>query len=185
MTWIVVAIVVLLLVGVGATGSIRLRRTDTEALRALGGIDEQLTRRADLIPDLVNAVKVHATLERAVFDEVTAARADAAAAADGGTIDQKSTAQVRLDNAVVDVLAVAEAYRELRASVGFQELHAELSATRSRLSLARQDYNDAVARLNAQVTTIPWQFLADLTRVAAREHYPAPAGRGTPPHITV
>lgn len=182
--WIVIVVVVVVLIGFAVMGFNKLRKADIGAQEALGGIDVQLTRRADLIPNLVNTVKGYATHERAVFDEVTAARAGAAQAAKGGTVEEKSAAQGRLDKAVIDVLAVAEAYPDLKATANFQQLQTELSDTENKLSFARQYYNDAVAKLNTLVKTIPWLLFTGIASVGAREFYDAPAGQEAPPQVS-
>src|SRR5689334_6567753 len=94
------------LIGFGVTGFTKLRVLGVASLEALGGIDVQLTRRADLIPNLVNTVKGYAQHEKGVFEEVTRARAGVQAATQGGSVDEKAQAQARLDKAIVDVLAV-------------------------------------------------------------------------------
>lgn len=184
MIWIIIAVVVIVLIGFTVLGFNKLRTADIGAQEALGGIDVQLTRRADLIPNLVSTVKGYATHERAVFDEVTAARAGAAQAAKAGTVQEKSAAEARLDKAVIDVLAVAEAYPDLKASTNFQDLQTELSDTENKLSFARQFYNDAVANLNTLVKTIPWLLFTGVAGVAAREFYQAPAGQELPPTVS-
>ena len=184
MTLIIIAVVIVALIGFGVMGFNKLRKADIGAQEALGGIDVQLTRRADLIPNLVNTVKGYATHERAVFDEVTAARAGAAQAAKSGTIDEKAAAQGRMDKAIIDVLAVAEAYPDLKASVNFQQLQTELSDTENKLSFARQYYNDAVGKLNSLVKTIPWLLFTGIAGVSAREFYQAPAGQEGPPQVS-
>jgi LemA protein len=161
----------------------KLRRLDIGAQEALGGIDVQLTRRADLIPNLVNTVKGYAEHERGVFEEVTRARTAAKAAADNGTVPQKAEAQAQLDRAIVDVLAVAEAYPDLQASTNFLELQKELSDTENKISFARQYYNDAVATLNKIVQTIPWLLFSGMAGVRAREFYRAPDGQQVPPAV--
>jgi len=181
--WIVIAVVILV-AGFVVVGFNKLRKADIGAQEALGGIDVQLTRRADLIPNLVNTVKGYATHERAVFDEVTAARAGVAQAAKSGTVEEKAGAEARLDKAIIDVLAVAEAYPDLKASVNFQQLQTELSDTENKLSFARQFYNDAVAKLNTLVKTIPWLLFTGIAGVGAREFYDAPTGQGAPPHVS-
>ena len=183
MIWIILAVVVVLaLFTVYAFN--RLRRVDIGAQEALGGIDVQLTRRADLIPNLVNTVKGYAQHEKGVFEAVTEARAGAAAAAKGGSVQEKAEAQARLDKAIIDVLAVAEAYPDLKASANFQSLQAELADTENKISFARQFYNDAVAKLNSLVRTIPWLLFTGIAGVHAREFYDAPAGQETPPTVT-
>ncbi len=183
MLWIILAVVVVLaLFTVYAFN--KLRRVDIGAQEALGGIDVQLTRRADLIPNLVNTVKGYAQHEKGVFEAVTEARAGAAAAAKNGTVQEKAAAEARLDKAIIDVLAVAEAYPDLKASANFQSLQAELADTENKISFARQYYNDAVAKLNSLVRTIPWLLFTGLAGVHAREFYNAPEGQEAPPTVT-
>jgi LemA protein len=161
----------------------KLRRLDIGAQEALGGIDVQLTRRADLIPNLVNTVKGYAQHEKGVLEEVTRARTSVKEAADNGTVPQKAQAQAQLDRAIVDVLAVAEAYPDLKASANFLELQTELSDTEDKISFARQYYNDAVASLNKIVRTIPWLLFTGIAGVEAREFYDAPEGHESAPQV--
>ena len=181
LTIILALVAALVLFGIYAFN--KLRRADIACEEALGGIDVQLTRRADLIPNLVNAVKGYAAHERAVFDEVTAARAGVAAAAERGTVQEKAQAEARLDKAIFDVLAVAEAYPDLKASVNFQQLQTDLTETENQLSFARQFYNDAVKSLNNLVKTIPWMFFTGIAGVHEREFYDAPEGQEAPPAV--
>ncbi len=185
MGWVLVVIVVLVLLlgALAVIGFNRLRREDVAVDEAEGGIDVQLTRRADLIPNLVNTVKGYAAHEKGVFEEVTAARAGVQQAADSGTVAEKAAAQARLDAAVVNVLAVAEAYPDLKASANFMHLQRELSDTESQLAFARQYYNDATARLNTSVSTLPWMLFAPMAGVSKREFYDAPAGQQSPPTV--
>src|SRR3954453_2652912 len=113
---LIVIVVLVLLVGFVVVGFNKLRRADIGAQEALGGIDVQLTRRADLIPNLVNTVKGYAQHEKGVFEAVPEARAGAKKAADSGSVAEKAAAEQVLDKAIVDVLAVAEAYPDLKAS---------------------------------------------------------------------
>ena len=174
-------IAALVLFGIAAFN--KLRQADIGAQEALGGIDVQLTRRADLIPNLVNTVKGYATHERAVFEAVTEARAGVTAAAKDGTVEQKAAAEAKMDKALVDVMAVAEAYPDLKASDNFRQLQAELSDTENKLSFARQYYNDAVRVLNELVRTIPWMFFAGMAGVKERSFYEAPAGQENAPEV--
>jgi LemA protein len=172
------------LVGFGIAGFNKLRVLDVASLEALGGIDVQLTRRADLIPNLVNTVKGYAQHEKGVFEEVTRARAGVQAAAQGGSVEEKSTAQARLDRAIVDVLAVAEAYPDLKATVNFQQLQSALTDTENQLAFARQFYNDAVSQQNTAVRTIPWLLFTGIAGVHAREFYNAPEGQEAAPTVS-
>ncbi|ORA64462.1 LemA family protein [Mycobacteroides franklinii] len=181
---IIIIVVLVLLAGFVVVGFNRLRRQNVGVNEALGGVDVQLTRRADLIPNLVNTVKGYAQHERGVLENVTAARAEVQKAAQGGTVDEKSAAQAKLDKAIVDVLAVAEAYPDLKASANFIELQRALTDTENQLSFARQYYNDAAAKLNTSIATIPWMFFSGLAGVKQRDFYKAPAGNETPPTVT-
>jgi LemA protein len=181
-TLIVIAVVVLV-VGFVVVGFNRLRRADIAAQEALGGIDVQLTRRADLIPNLVETVKGYAAHEKEVFEQVTAARAGVQAAAKGNDVPAKAAADAALQQALVRVNAVAENYPDLKANQNFLELQAQLAETENQISFARQYYNDAVASLNNLVATIPWMLLTGMAGVRAREFYEAPAGSDTAPRV--
>src|SRR3954465_5581219 len=173
--WIVIALVVVA-VGFVVVGFNKLRRTDIGAQEALGGIDVQLTRRADLIPNLVETVKGYAAHEKGVFEDVTAARAGVAAAAKGGAVPAKAAADAALSQALVRVNAVAEAYPDLKANTNFLDLQKQLPDTENQISFARQYYNDAVAKLNTLCRTLPWTFFTGIAGVHTRDFYEAPAG---------
>jgi len=180
--WIVLAVLALLVV-FGVVGFNKLRTLDVKADEALGGIDVQLTRRADLIPNLVNTVKGYAAHEKGVFEAVTQARAGVQAAAKDGSVPQKAAAQAALDKAIFNVLAVAEAYPDLKASANFGQLQEQLTDTESQLAFARQYYNDAAAQLNTAVRTIPWMFFTGIAGVHKRDFYDAPVSQETPPTV--
>ncbi len=161
----------------------RLRTTDIAAQEALGGIDVQLTRRADLIPNLVETVKGYAEHEKGVFEAVTEARAGVQAAAAGDDVAAKAAADAKLQGALVNLNAVAEAYPDLKANQNFQDLQRQLAETEDQISFARQYYNDAVRSLNTLVATIPWMVFAPMAGVRAREFYDAPEGQEQAPQV--
>ncbi len=178
-----VIVVLLALVGVGVIGFNKLRTADIGAQEALGGIDVQLTRRADLIPNLVQTVKGYAGHEKGVFEEVTRARAQVQQAAAGTDVPAKAAADAALQQSLVRVNAVAEGYPELKANTNFLELQRQLGATEDQISFARQYYNDAVATLNKLVVTLPWMFFAGMAKVEEREFYDAPDTHQAPPGV--
>lgn len=180
---IVVVVLVVIGVGVVVTGFNKLRKADIAAQEALGGIDVQLTRRADLVPNLVETVKGYAAHEQAVFEQVTRARAQLATAARGDDVQAKAAADLAMEQALVRVNAVAEAYPDLKASAGFLDLQKQLAEAENQISFARQYYNDAVATLNTLVRTIPWMLFSGMAGVRTREFYEAPAGSDTPPQV--
>jgi LemA protein len=182
--WIVlVIVVVVLLVILGVVGFNRLRTADVGAQEALGGIDVQLTRRADLIPNLVETVKGYAAHEKGVFEEVTRARAGVQAAAAGDDVPAKAKADAELQGALINLNAVAENYPDLKANQNFLNLQTQLAETENQISFARQYYNDAVATLNKLVRTIPWMFFSGMAGVHQREFYDAPAGQEQAPTV--
>ncbi|MGB7980240.1 MAG: LemA family protein [Candidatus Nanopelagicales bacterium] len=181
---LVIALVILAaLIGVVVVGFNRLRRLDVRAQEALGGIDVQLTRRADLIPNLVETVKGYAGHERSVLDEVTRARAAVSAAARGDSVADRAAAEGELDRALVNVLAVAEAYPDLKASSNFGDLQRQLGETEDQLAFARQYYNDAVSQLNSTVVTLPWLWFTGMAGVHKRDFYEAPLDHDAPPTV--
>ncbi len=169
---LLIAVVVgLILFVVG--GFNKLRRADIGAQEALGGIDVQLTRRAELIPNLVNTV----------IEAVTAARSRVQAAAQAGNVGEKAAADAELSKALVNVIAVAEAYPDLKANTQFLDLQRQLADTENQLAFARQYYNDAVTKLNSMTQTVPWMFLTGMAGVSKREFYKAPEGQQAPPTV--
>ena len=182
-TVLIIVLVLVLLVGFVVVGFNKLRRTDIAAQEALGGIDVQLTRRADLIPNLVETVKGYAAHEKEVFEQVTAARAGVQAAAKGDDVPAKAAADDALQQALVRVNAVAENYPDLKANQNFLELQSQLAETENQISFARQYYNDAVASLNKLTQTIPWMFLTGIANVHKREFYDAPDGQEVAPTV--
>jgi LemA protein len=181
--WIIVIVVVLALIGFGVSGFNRLRSADVGAQEALGGIDVQLTRRADLIPNLVETVKGYAAHEKGVLENVTAARARVQQAAAGDDVKAKAEADASLQGALVNLNAVAENYPDLKANQNFLNLQNQLADTENQISFARQYYNDAVAKLNKLVRTIPWMFFSGMAGVGQRQFYDAPAGQETAPTV--
>jgi LemA protein len=182
MMWVWIAVGVLVAFGVVAFNT--LRRADIGAQEALGGIDVQLTRRADLIPNLVETVKGYAAHEKTVLEEITEARAGVQRAAAGNDVAAKAAADAALAGALVHLNAVAENYPDLKASTNFLELQQQLAETENQISFARQFYNDAVASLNKLTQTIPWMFFTAIAGVTKREFYQAPAGQGQPPAVS-
>ncbi|UDY24212.1 LemA family protein [Nocardioides sp. Kera G14] len=181
---IIVLVVVVALVLFGVVGFNRLRSTDVSAQEALGGIDVQLTRRADLIPNLVETVKGYAAHEKEVLEEVTRARAGVQAAAAGTDVPAKAAADAQLQGALGRLNVAVEAYPDLKANQNFLDLQKQLAETENQIAFARTYYNDAVSTLNKLVVTIPWMFFTGLAKVGKRDFYKAPEGQQTAPTVS-
>ena len=155
-TWILLgAVVLLLLYGVAIyNGLVRLRALVREAF---SGITVQLRRRADLIPNLVETVKGYAAHERETFDAITAQRA---AATNAGNVAATAQADAAMTGLLGRLMAVAEAYPELKADANFRQLQGELSAIETELQSARRYYNATARDLNTKVVSFPDMFFA-------------------------
>ena len=148
MEWIILAVVgVLVLVVIGIYNRLVALRQNVN--QGVADIDAQLRQRHDLIPNLVNAVKGYATHEKTTLDEVIEARNRAAQ----GGVNSASEAQLRV--ALDKLLALGEAYPDLKASANYQELQRELADTEDKLAAARRALNAAVSRYNAGIQTFP------------------------------
>ena len=178
MEYIVIGAVILLVLFFIAQYN-RLIRLNITVDEAFAQIEVQLKRRADLIPNLVETVKGYAAHEQSTFDAVVTARAKATSAT---TIADVAAADGALTNALKGLLAVAEAYQDLKASANFLSLQEELSTTENKVSFARQFYNDTVRSLNTAVKTIPTSFFAGFAKVDARDFYEVenPTDRNVP-----
>jgi LemA protein len=146
----------------------RLVRLRNEAETGWANIDVQLKRRADLVPNLVEAVKGYAAHERETFDEVTKARA-AAQQASGPA--QAAQADAQLAGGLNKLLAVSEAYPQLRASENFLALQQELADIEDKLAAARRYYNQTVYRYHTVKQSFPAVLVAGLLGFREREFF--------------
>ena len=154
--WVFLAVVVLLLLYVVGVYN-RLVRLRALVREGFSGITVQLRRRADLIPNLVEAVKGYATHEREVLDQVTARRADATKASG---VEATAQADAQMTSLLGRLMVVAEAYPDLKASQNFQDLQDELSSIEGELQSARRYYNATVRDLNTSVQSFPPVLIA-------------------------
>ena len=160
----VVIVIGLILVGI-YNGMVRARNKVDEAW---SGIDVQLKRRHDLVPNLVETVKGYAAHEREVLTAVTEARARAQAASTPG---QASAAEGQLGQALGRLFAVAEAYPDLKASENFRQLQGELSSLESEIAAARRVYNGNVQDYNTRIQTFPAVVFSGMFGFTQREFF--------------
>jgi LemA protein len=151
-----------------------------EVQEGWAGIDVQLQRRADLVPNLVETVKGYAAHEEGVLTEVTAARAGlmkAQGPAEAGAADNM------LEQALGKLFAVAEAYPDLKASENFQSLQSELSKLEEEISFARRYYNALVEKLNTAIQTFPNVLIAGPLGFKPAEFFKAGEAARTVPSV--
>lgn len=158
---VVVVVLVVVLVGVFAAMYNSLVRLNVKAQEAWSGITVQLKRRADLIPNLVNAVKGYAAHESGVFERVTEARAAVVSGADTGPA-AAAKAEGELTGALKSLFAVAENYPDLKASQNFMDLQANLTDTEDKVSASRRFYNSTVTEFNTKRKTFPTNIFASM-----------------------
>lgn len=131
----------------------------TRIKEALSGIDVQLKRRTDLIPNLIETVKGYAAHEKGVFENVTVARANLLSAQ---SPSDKAQANNMLTGTLKSLFAVAEAYPELKASENFSELQRQLEDTEDKIAFSRQFYNSNVLEYNTKIRVFPSNILANM-----------------------
>ena len=163
----------------------RLVRTRQMANEAWSGIDVQLKRRSDLVPNLVDSVKAYAAHERGLLQSVTELRA-AAQALPGGDVGRRAQAEGALSAALGKLIALAESYPDLKASGNFLELQQELSRLETELQMARRYYNGAVRNQNTLVQSFPSNLIAGLFGFGERDYFElADASEGALPQVAL
>ena len=163
---IVIAVIIGLWGVMAYNGLVRLRNLVQEAWRQ---IDVELTRRHDLIPNLVETVKGYATHERDTLDAVVRARA--AATAPGATVAQQAQQEGELSQALGRLMAITEAYPDLKANQNFMALQQELGATEDRIAAGRRFYNANVRELNTKIESVPTNFVAGIGNFQKAEYF--------------
>ena len=134
------------------------------------GIDVQLKRRTDLIPNLMETVKGYMSHERETLEAVTNARASATAAANG-TPEQRAAAEGQLSSALGRLIATAEAYPDLKANTTFLEFQAALQTVEDEIQMSRRYYNGAVRNLNVQVESFPSNLIANAFKFIKAQYF--------------
>jgi LemA protein len=160
----------LLLATVGC-GYNRIQQLDEQANGAQGQIEVQLQRRADLIPNLVNTVKGYAQHENDVFTQVAQARGGLVQSVQTHDPQQMADANATMTSALGRLIAVAEAYPQLKADQQFTKLMDELTGTENRIAVARGDYNTAAQEYNAYIRQFPQALTAKVTGAKSRNYF--------------
>ena len=137
---------------------------------AWSGIDVQLKRRYDLIPNLINTVKGYASHESGTLEKVTKARAEAIAVPDG-KIAQQAEAENALSGTLKSIFALSENYPDLKANQNFLQLQTELSETEDQIASSRRIYNGNVSIFNTKVQSFPSNIVAGVHNFAIKEFF--------------
>lgn len=178
--WIIAGVIIALLVVMGVSGYNSLVTLNENVNGKWSQIDNQLQRRADLIPNLVNTVKGFAAQEQQVIKSVTDARSKLAGAQGPAA---KAQADSELSGALSRLLVVVENYPTLKSDANFRALMDELSGTENRIAVARKDYNDAVQVYNAKIQSFPTVIYARMLGFGAKEYFKAQEGAATVPQV--
>ncbi|MCL5113854.1 MAG: LemA family protein [Patescibacteria group bacterium] len=148
----------------------KLATTKVRIKEALSGIDVQLKRRVDLIPNLIETVKGYAKHEKEIFENVTKARSELLKAE---TPQEKAQSNNALSGALKSLFAISENYPNLKASQNFSELQQELSDTENKIAYSRQFYNGNVRDYNTTLVNFPSGFFGKLFGFKEEEFFEA------------
>ena len=185
--WIVVGIVLgaILLVVLFIGGYVRTTYNEMVSQQvgvqtAWSQVENQLQRRNDLIPNLVETVKGYAKQETTIFTAIADARARIGSAQ---TVDQKIAANNELSSALARLLVVVENYPQLKSSENFMRLQDELSGTENRISVERMRYNETVQAYNTHIRQFPSNLVASAFNFEAKPLFEAPASAKAAPKV--
>lgn len=178
----VVAIVILLvIVAVMMVSSYnKFVNLEEDVDKSYAQVENQLQRRLDLIPNLVNTVKGFASHEKEVITAISEARSKLAGARGP---EEQAVADAELSGALSRLLVVVENYPDLKANQNFTQLMDELAGTENRISVARKDYNDIVAKFNRQVKRVPGKFVASIFGFEEKEYFKADPAASEAPKV--
>lgn len=186
----IIILVVVAVVAVWAvTGYNGLVKADEAVSNAWSNVENQYQRRADLIPNLVNTVKGYASHEKETLDAVISARTRATQVtvdADNLTPEkllEYQKAQGEVGAALGRLLAITEAYPDLKANQNFLELQAQLEGTENRISVERRNFNDVAKNYNTSIRTFPRNLLAGMFGFEKRPYFEAQEGAEQAPVV--
>lgn len=179
--------VVLILFGYGCNGYNGLVKSDQEIKKVWGNVETQYQRRTDLYSSVIKTIEGSANFEKTTLKEVMSARASATQVKvdinDPATLAKYQAAQGQLQSAFGRLMAVAEAYPDLKTTKSFQDFQTQIEGTENRIGVARKDYNDAVQQYNLTVKVFPKNILANIFGYKEKAYYQANPGSENAPEI--
>lgn len=186
---IVVAAIIGLLCATGCSKYNSMVTLQNEVETAWSNVETQYQRRADLIPNLVETVKGYAAHESNTLQAVTEARAKAGSInltvddLDEETLQKFNQAQNQLSGAMKSLLAVSEAYPDLKANENFMKFQDEYAGTENRIQTARHDYNEVAKKYNTQIALFPNNIFAGFFGFKKKPYFSAAEGAETAPSV--
>jgi LemA protein len=178
--FLVIVALAALLVSSSACGYNTLVSQEEAVSEAMSEIDNQLQRRNDLIPNLVETVKGYAAHEQTVLTEIAEARARLGGAR---SVEDKAAASNDLSGALSRLLMVAERYPDLKANQNFIRLQDELAGTENRIAVARRRYNEAVKAFNTSIRAFPTLIVARAAGFEKKPYFEAPENAKSVPAV--
>ena len=164
---IILGVVFLLFVGMYNS----LIKLKNNVKKSFSGIDVQLKRRTDLIPNLINTVKGYASHEKELLESLTKARTSIINGSASGNINAMAEGENMLSGALKSIFAVAENYPDLKANQNFLELQESLEETEDQIAAARRIYNENVNYLNTKIEVFPSNIIAGMFRFQQADLY--------------
>ncbi|HDQ06390.1 MAG TPA: LemA family protein [Candidatus Bathyarchaeota archaeon] len=190
--WIIAIVIVAVIVVVGVIFAVLYFSTynnlvglDESVDEKWAQVEQELQRRYDLIPRVVNASKLYIQYEGSILQNVTELRSQWAAAMQSGDVDAINDATGRLDSAVANLIVVIEDYPDLKASQVVEDLMVALEGTENRISTERMRYNEAVRDYNRARRSFPANLWAAGWGFEGREYFEAKVGAAEPPPVPI
>jgi LemA protein len=184
---IIVIVLILLLGGCGCNSYNSMVTGNNNVQKAWSNVETNYQRRTDLYNSVVKTIQGSANFEKSTLQAVIEARAKATSVhvdlSDSNSLAQYQRAQGQLQNSFGRLLAVAEAYPDLKTTQAFQDFQTQIEGTENRINIARRDYNDAATDFNNQVQHFPNNIFAGLFHFQAKPYYKADVGSEKAPDI--
>ncbi len=187
LTLIVIGALIVFLGGCGCSSYNGLVKNDLEVNKAWSNVETNYQRRTDLYSSVVKVIEGSANFEKSTLKDVLAARASATQVKvdinDPASLEKYQAAQGQLQSAFGRLMAVAEAYPDLKTTKAFQDFQTDIGGTENRINVARKDFNEAVNNYNLKVRKFPNNLFASIFGFKVKEYYKADEGSEKNPDI--